>query len=186
MSGKAGKKTNFYIGYLRNENILILLNAYYNMGLFIKIVETGFPHTQAGWRQIRDEDIEDYRDGVDVLCYTGNYGRCPVSCFEVLEEAEADDFEDLDYRNTYLDPHGKEWRNNGWIDREGHTYPCEWMQHDDLAYYYFKKTVSEMEAAGWIRVTNGVPGYRGRISQAQYNKCMELGIEIPEYNVLWQ
>ena len=113
------------------------------MGLFIKIVETGFPHTQAGWRQIRDEDIEDYRDGVDVLCYTGSYGRCPVSCFEVLEEVEADDFEDLDFKDTYLDPRGKEWRNN-------------------------------------------VPDYRGRISQAQYNKCTELGIEIPEYNVLWQ
>lgn len=119
------------------------------MGLFIKIIEPGLPRAQAGWRQIRDEDIEDYHDGVDVLCYTENYGRCPVSCFEVLEEVEADDFE-------------------------------------DLAYYYFKKTVSELEASGWIRIMNGIPDYRGRISQAQYNKCTELGIEIPEYNVLWQ
>lgn len=29
----------FYIGYLRNENIFILLNACYDMGLFIKIIE---------------------------------------------------------------------------------------------------------------------------------------------------
>ena len=119
MNGRVGKKIKFYIGYLRNENVFVLYNADSYMGLFIKIVETGFPHTQAGWRQIRDEDIEDYRDGVDVLCYTGNYGRCPVSCFEVLEEAEADDFEDLDYRNTYLDPHGKEWRNNGGVIEKG-------------------------------------------------------------------
>ena len=76
MNGRVGKKTKFYIGYLRNENVFVLYNVDYYMGLFIKIVETGFPHTQAG--------------------------------------------------------------------------------------------------------------YRGRISQAQYNKCMELGIEIPEYNVLWQ
>ncbi len=71
MSGKAGKKTNFYIGYLRNENILILLNAYYNMGLFIKIREAGLERVQPGWRQILDKDIKDYRDGVDVLCYKG-------------------------------------------------------------------------------------------------------------------
>lgn len=30
------------------------------------------------------------------------------------------------------------------------------------------------------------PGYRGRISQAQYNKCKQIGIEIPENDVLWQ
>lgn len=67
MNGRVGKKIKFYIGYLRNENVFVLYNADSYMGLFIKIVETGFPHTQAGWRQIRDEDIEDYRDGVDSL-----------------------------------------------------------------------------------------------------------------------
>lgn len=86
MNGRVGKKTKFYIGYLRNENVFVLYNADYYMGLFIKIIEPGLPRAQAGW----------------------------------------------------------------------------------------------------IRVMNGVPGYRGRISQAQYNKCTELGIEIPEYNVLWQ
>ena len=46
------------------------------MGLFIKIREVGLERAQPGWRQILDKDIEDYRDGVDVLCYNGNYGRC--------------------------------------------------------------------------------------------------------------
>lgn len=155
------------------------------MGLFIKIRD--FTEcSSVGWRQIRDSDIEDYRNGEDVLCYTGNLGRCPVSCFDVLEEVEADDFESLDYSGTYLDPKGKEWENNGWIDRDGHIYPCDWMQHDDLAYYYFKKTTSELEAQGWIRVMQGTPGYVGRVSQVQYNKCKELGIYIPENCVLWQ
>ena len=58
MNGRVGKKIKFYIGYLRNENVFVLYNADSYMGLFIKIVETGFPHTQAGWRQIRDEDPE--------------------------------------------------------------------------------------------------------------------------------
>lgn len=71
MSGRAGKKTNSYIGYLRNENIFILLNAYYDMGLFIKIREAGLERAQPGWRQILDKDIEDYHDGEDVLCYNG-------------------------------------------------------------------------------------------------------------------
>lgn len=75
---------------------------------------------------------------------------------------------------------------NGWIDRDGKLYPCDWMQHDDLAYYYFKKSVDQLEASGWIRVMRNTPGYRGRISQAQYNKCKQIGIEIPENDVLWQ
>lgn len=85
------------------------------MGLFIKIREVGLERAQPGWRQILDKDIEDYHDGEDVLCYNGNYGRCPVSAFDVLEEVEADCFEELDYKGTYLDPTGKEWNGNGWI-----------------------------------------------------------------------
>ena len=49
---KGWEENKFYIGYLRNENVFVLYNADSYMGLFIKIVETGFPHTQAGWRQI--------------------------------------------------------------------------------------------------------------------------------------
>lgn len=59
------------------------------MGLFIKIREVGLERAQPGRRQILDKDIEDYHDGEDVLCYNGNYGRCPVSAFDVLEEVEA-------------------------------------------------------------------------------------------------
>lgn len=156
------------------------------MGLFIKIREVGLERAQPGWRQILDKDIKDYHDGEDVLCYNGNYGRCPVSAFDVLEEVEADCFEELDYKGTHLDPTGKEWNGNGWIDRDGKLYPCDWMQHDDLAYYYFKKSVDQLEASGWIRVMRNTPGYRGRISQAQYNKCKQIGIEIPENDILWQ
>ena len=113
-----GRKQTLILVNLRNENIFILLNAYYNMGLFIKIREVGLERAQPGWRQILDKDIEDYRDGVDVLCYNGNYGRCPVSAFDVLEEVEAGCFEELDYKGTYLDPTGKEWNGNGWIEME--------------------------------------------------------------------
>ena len=44
----------------------------------------------------------------------------------------------------------------------------------------------ERAQPGWIRVMRNTPGYRGRISQVQYNKCKQIGIGIPEYNVLWQ
>lgn len=40
----------FYIGYLRNENVFVLYNADYYMGLFIKIIEPGLPSAQADYR----------------------------------------------------------------------------------------------------------------------------------------
>ena len=156
------------------------------MGLFIKVKEKDLPCAKPGWRQILDKDIEDFHEGDDVLCYNANFGRCPVSCFDILEEVEANHFDELDYRGTYYDPTGKTWNGNGWISRDGKAYACDWMEHDDVAYYYFKKSIREMESSGWIRVNFDVPNYIGRISQAQYNKCKDLGIEIDENNVLWQ
>lgn len=157
------------------------------MGLFIKVKQAGYlSNNSCGWRQIQDEDIEDYHDGLDVLCYTSQFGRCSVEAFDVIEEVEAKDFDDLDYSGTWIDPTGKEWCDNGWIDRDGDIYPCGWMEHDDLAYLYFKSDVQTLEKSGWIRVMHGVPKHETKITQYQYNRCKELGIEISENEVLWQ
>ena len=139
-----------------DENIFVLLNAIICMGLFIKINKVSKTLT-------RDEDIDDYRQGDDVMCFNAAGGRCNVSYFTVIKEVEANSFEDLDYSDTEIDPTYKEWRNNGWIDRDGHTYPC-----------------------GWIRVMMGVPQYLNKLSPAQYRKCKELEIYINESDVLWQ
>ncbi len=62
------------------------------------------------------------------------------------------------------------------------------MEHDALADLWFKKTTWELEERGWIRITSGVPGYgfNKKHSQAQYNKCKDLGIYLSKDNVLWQ
>lgn len=60
MNGRVGKKIKFYIGYLRNENVFVLYNADYYMGLFIKIVETGFPRTQAQYNKCTELEIPEY------------------------------------------------------------------------------------------------------------------------------
>lgn len=160
------------------------------MGLFVKVKPADSynknSYREIGWRQILDEDIEDYRDGEDVLCYNSAGGRCPIDGFKVLEEVEADCFENLDWTDTWMDPKHNKWNGNGWIDRDGHVYPCGWMEHDNIAYYYLKSDITELENKGWIRVMYDVPVYRGKLTQAQYNKCKDLGIDINEENVLWQ
>ena len=68
-----GKKINFFIGYL-NEDVFILLNTCNYMGLFVKVSPKG--DKTIGWRQVSDEDIEDYRNGEIVELYNFSGGRC--------------------------------------------------------------------------------------------------------------
>lgn len=72
-----------------------------------------------------------------------------------------------------------EWK---WLDRQ--RWSCGWMEHDNIAYYYLKSDITELENKGWIRVMYDVPVYKGKLTQAQYNKCKDL--DINEENVLWQ
>ena len=109
-----------------------------------------------GWRQVSDEDIE------------------------------SDSFEKLDWNNTFIDPKLKSWNGNGWIDRDGKVYPCDWMEHDTMAYLYFKFDTYTLETLGWIRVNYDIPYCANKITQAQYNKCKELNIKVREEDVLWQ
>lgn len=148
-----GKKINFFIGYL-NEDVFILLNTCNYMGLFVKVSPKG--GKTIGWRQVSDEDIEDYRNGEIVELYNFSGGRCFSDAFTILEEIESDSFEKLDWNNTFIDP-----KLNGWIDRDGKVYPCDWMEHD-------------------------IPYCASKITQAQYNKCKELNIKVREEDVLWQ
>ena len=67
-----------------------------------------------GWRQVSDEDIEDYRNGEIVELYNFSGGRCFSDAFTILEEIESDSFEKLDWNNTFIDPKLKSWNGNGW------------------------------------------------------------------------
>lgn len=107
-----GKKINFFIGYL-NEDVFILLNTCNYMGLFVKVSPKG--DKTIGWRQVSDEDIEDYRNGEIVELYNFSGGRCFSDAFTILEEIESDSFEKLDWNNTFIDPKLKSWNGNGWI-----------------------------------------------------------------------
>lgn len=178
-----GKKINFFIGYL-NEDVFILLNTYNYMGLFVKVSPKG--DKTIGWRQVSDEDIEDYRNGEIVELYNFSGGRCFSDAFTILEEIESDSFEKLDWNNTFIDPKLKSWNGNGWIDRDGKVYPCDWMEHDTMAHLYFKFDTYTLETLGWIRVNYGIPYRANKITQAQYNKCKELNIKVREEDVLWQ
>lgn len=178
-----GKKINFFIGYL-NEDVFILLNTCNYIGLFVKVSPKG--GKTIGWRQVSDEDIEDYRNGEIVELYNFSGGRCFSDAFTILEEIESDSFEKLDWNNTFIDPKLKSWNGNGWIDRDGKVYPCDWMEHDTMAYLYFKFDTYTLETLGWIRVNYDIPYCANKITQAQYNKCKELNIKVREEDVLWQ
>lgn len=86
-----GKKINFFIGYL-NEDVFILLNTCNYMGLFVKVSPKG--DKTIGWRQVSDEDIEDYRNGEIVELYNFSGGRCFSDAFTILEEIESDSWMD--------------------------------------------------------------------------------------------
>jgi hypothetical protein len=44
--------------------------------------------------------------------------------------------------------------NNGWIDRDGNFYPCQYSGHVELA-GEFGKTEGELEKLGWIKISCG-------------------------------
>ena len=66
-------------------------------------------------------------------------------------------YEDLDHTKTGLVPKF-EHTNSGWMDLEGKLHPCLYYHHDRYAELILKKTVSELEDAGWVRLTCAIKG----------------------------
>lgn len=60
---------------------------------------------------------------------------------------EAESFEDLDW-SCLIDPKSK----LGWISPDGRFYGCAYTDHADVADLYFKKSESELEDEGWVKI----------------------------------
>lgn len=67
----------------------------------------------------------------------------------ILETVTAEDFEDLDWNNTYLN-NPKE--NSGWLAPDGTFYGCPSQAHDLCAYLLIKKETKELEDEGYVRI----------------------------------
>lgn len=75
--------------------------------------------------------------------------RSIVASDEVLDEVEADDVHDLDWRRTDM---VDEKSTAGWLDREGRYTGCDSQAHDMVADLVFNKSVQEMEDQGFVRI----------------------------------
>lgn len=78
-----------------------------------------------------------------------------------------------------LDP----WSEQGWISPTGRFYGCRFYAHDDLAYALLRRSVEQLEGAGWVRVhadSYRTSQYFGReISAAQTATLLALGFPEP-------
>ena len=100
-------------------------------------------------------------------------GRCPKSPGDVVLERSTIvdyDFQSLDWSKTGYIMADSEY---GWLSPEGKFYPCEYMEHDRVAYYLIKKPVSELEAEGWVRVDD--PGDGSGEHQGTYRSTFRCG-----------
>ena len=127
------------------------------------------------WKRIETTDI-DHRgrtpDGEEVMSYNMSGGRCPLHfhTYDIESITEAESFWDLDYTKTCYDPKYNTFKGTGWMDTEGKIYPCGWMEHDNIAEFYFKKDVHELEKAGWLRIHSNVDVYSNdRVTRKQYD-----------------
>lgn len=68
---------------------------------------------------------------------------------EVLEESEAEDFEDLDWTNTYLNNPNEE---SGWVSPDGKFYGCKSMDHINCIELVCKLSMTEAEKLGWAHL----------------------------------
>jgi hypothetical protein len=102
----------------------------------------------------------------------------------IIAEAEANDFEDLDWHKTALVDPDPEDPSIGWIDRNGKHYPCTYENHDEFVDKILKTTVQELEEHGWIRVygkrNQGYEIMHGFENDYQKNTLRDLGYEVAE------
>jgi hypothetical protein len=108
-------------------------------------------------------------------------GKIPKSEGDKIFETAVAEYEDLDHTKTGL---VKKESNVGWLSRSGVWHPCDSLEHDIYAYYILKKTISELEETGWVRV-----GYIGwsmnhkrRLSAEQRNWLCYHGHIVGDYD----
>ena len=68
-------------------------------------------------------------------------------------------------------------QKNGWIDREGKMWGCGWAQHDRLL-YWMGREAGDVEADGWVKVSNGRYRSRYRMTPAQRKTMRAIGVAV--------
>ncbi len=124
-------------------------------------------------------------------------GGMPVSrSMVVVETCKVADYADLDFTKTsayaeFMALQNDESVKEGWIERSGTFYRCQYHEHDAFAWTVFKKTPRELEKLGWVKVTRlfgskkltYLYDYPFGLSPEQVRKLTKLGIEVDEGDV---
>lgn len=134
------------------------------------------PRYASWWKLSTNEfDENGFDENYDeVIIFNDVGGRCtlPYFDFDVDSIVQAESSWDLDWSNTWADPKLRKWEGNGWLSSSGKLYPCDWMEHDHIAIYFFKKDSIELEQEGWLKVHRNTPVgsmYVNRITREQWN-----------------
>lgn len=98
----------------------------------------------------------------------------------------ANDWNELDWSCLLKDTTTYGLKDNslyGWIDVHGKFYGCDYMEHDRIAYLYFKCTERNLEDAGFAKVYRDYDGSRAYyvakyLTERQEKTLIDMGIEL--------
>lgn len=68
---------------------------------------------------------------------------------QILQEIQANNFEDLDWKDTILDDPSQD---AGYLDRSGRFIGCSAYRHISCAKYRLNKTQDQLEKEGWVHI----------------------------------
>ena len=136
---------------------------------------------EIGWFLDGDSDFG-YDNRPAPGCWYRGMTQISKSAGTVLEMDAAADIADLDWRKTTLRKYGTDC---GWIAPDGRWYECFPEDHDKIIQWLLKKSVGDVEKAGWVRVY-GPPGSqpggydwahesKAFLTVAQENRLSRLG-----------
>lgn len=132
-----------------------------------------------------------WRRKVNDKIFNSAGGYCLLSdATTVLDEVEAEDWEDLDYSRTDLVVNTPADSMEGWLSPDGRFHPVQYGQHDVYAYYVLKQEVYTLEQTGWVRCHAGTasdpvsgPWFvkrRGRLTAEQRNTLVRRGYRVED------
>lgn len=139
------------------------------MGDFAKGIDKDQLNYQSSWR------TKGYRWDRDVWINSVG-GMCPISKNDIiLEECEADSFDDLDWSHTYLnDPTQK----SGWIAPDGIFYGCESQDHIVCAQLVLRKDIDVLEKEGYVHLyIDGTYSCETYLTENQNQRLIDMGIK---------
>lgn len=88
----------------------------------------------------------------------------------IAQEAEAEDWYDLDWKVTYLGNFKRDLRE-GWLSPMGEFVQADYRYHEDVAEMIIRKSSIELEDSGWIKMStafdNGYYSTKGRLTTHQ-------------------